>query len=140
MTLTEFLLARITEDEAVAKAVPGPKWMRGIERTGSPGRYRGIAAELVTLPPAEWPPTFAELGPELARTQMRAVADHIARHDPARVLAGCEAKRQLVESCTMGLAATEEAQLGWEAQGDTALRILAAEYADHADYDATWRP
>jgi len=139
LTLTDFLLARIAEDEEIARAVPGPFWERAIERDGQPGRWGGIRAELVTLPAVHEYVKFSdEVAPELARSRAKPVADYIAHHDPARVLAECKAKRQIVESCTAGFAATSEAQLGWGAQGDTVLRALAAVYADHSDYRSEW--
>lgn len=57
------------------------------------------------------------------------VADHIARHDPARVLAECEAKRRIVEWASDG-----EGEFHWS----TVLAPLAAVYADHPDYREEW--
>ena len=59
LTLTEFLLARIAEDEAEARKA-GPMWRN------------------------EWSAEDVD------------VTLHIERHDPARVLAECEAKRRIV--------------------------------------------
>ena len=58
---------------------------------------------------------------------------HIARHDPARVLVECEAKRRIVEEYTFddGTPARE---------GENALLYLAAVYPDHPDYREEWRP
>jgi hypothetical protein len=53
--------------------------------------------------------------------------EHIARHDPARVLADVEAKRRIVE---------------WDAEQPVdrgVLNILASVYADHPDYREEWR-
>jgi hypothetical protein len=62
-------------------------------------------------------------------------AEHIARHDPARVLLEVEAKRRLI-------------QWGEWIRGDFSgsdvwkdvLPLLALPYADHSDYRAEWRP
>jgi hypothetical protein len=85
-------------------------------------------------------------------------ADHIARHDPARVLAECAAKRAIVEEhqpvdyTSMGMESPNachicgiDAGMGeWEWLRDSwpcpTLRALAAVYADHADYRDEWRP
>lgn len=146
-TLTEFLLARIAEDEESARAVrPGPWW---IEKTSSPmdketwavadiERFRGYA-------------NHVRVGED------KPLAEYITRHDPARVLAECEAKRRIV-----GLHADGGESQGFTAKGcdgyehaceecgahgeygiawpcDT-LRALAAVYADHPDYLPEWKP
>src|SRR5688572_20799212 len=73
MTLTEFLLARLTEDEAAARAAAG-------EHGVYPGTWWG-----------------QEAGGEPSGVSSEDGA-HIARHDPARVLAECEAKRRIVDA------------------------------------------
>lgn len=72
------------------------------------------------------------------------VSDHIARYDPARVLADCAAKRAIVELhrpsdernrwCDY-CKGTDHAEYPCETS-----RILAAVYADHPAYDEAWRP
>lgn len=123
MTLTEFLLARVAEDEADARLAV---------RCHEPGEPWGWD----TVP-----------GDGL----------HIARWDPARVLAECEAKRRIVElhtvDGTVRLRSTDEkvyvcrtcsledeppsGPMEWPC--DT-LRALAAVYADHPDYRDEWKP
>lgn len=65
-------------------------------------------------------------------------ADHIARFDPERVFAEFDAKQAIVAAYETGLeagAATDYLQgLG------KAVALLAAVYADHADYRQSWRP
>ena len=51
----------------------------------------------------------------------------LARHDPARVLAECEAKRQIVQNAQ-------------DPGDDLFVAILALPYADHPDYREEWRP
>jgi hypothetical protein len=73
--------------------------------------------------------------------------EHIARHDPARVLREVDSKRRIVEQY-------EAMQAGVEAAAGTilagaakvrlgaykfALKCLALPYADHPDYDEKWR-
>jgi hypothetical protein len=84
MTLTDFLLARIAEDEACADGL-------------------------------EWD-------------------DGNPVHQTARVLAECEAKRQIVEACAEVLAYDAEAL------PQDVLRFLALPYADHPDYREEWKP
>jgi hypothetical protein len=84
-------------------------------------------------------------------------AIHIARHDPARVLAECEAKRRLIDDAFVdahiidgewGCGHTAEqirsADMkhpddcdGISAANDV-LRILASVFRDHPDFDPAW--
>ncbi|MFC9555561.1 DUF6221 family protein [Rhodococcus sp. NPDC056960] len=65
----------------------------------------------------------------------RAAAEHIARHNPARVRQDVNAKRTVLNVL--------EHWPSWTGpDGDLpariALRHMAAVYADHPDYDPTW--
>jgi hypothetical protein len=95
--LTEFLLARIPEDEAGA-------------------REAQALANIYTDPQWHW--LVAHNGG--SRWQQTS-------HDPARVLAECEAKRRIVEWCSDFMQ--------WPP-----LYALAAVYADHPDYREEWKP
>ena len=111
LTLADFLLARIAEDEEVAQA----------------------AASAVGRPLIDYHLDLAE-------------ARHIARWDPARVLAECEAKRRIVEHhsssgddwplCAICTEVGPDAQ-GWPC---LTLLLLALPYSDHGDYREEWRP
>jgi hypothetical protein len=93
VTLTEFLLTRIAEDEIAARMAvkaAGASW-------SSKPRPRGFSTDV-----------------------------HVARHDPARVLAECEAKRVIVKES--------------KPDEDWVLYVLAAVYADHPDYLPEWKP
>ena len=127
MTIVEFLEARISEDKALARsASPGP-WHVDAEST------EVLAVDGIVVADG-----FALSGP-----QTRATTAHIARHDSARVLAECEAKRRIV-----GL---HESRPDWpdcQECGDrdytkpwpcSTLRLLALPYADHPDYRPEWR-
>lgn len=155
LTLTDFLLARVAEDEAVTQAAfwddrdmlgygRGPRADDGRWSTGShesdEERIDGIG---ITI--------YDEGGHNAAQ------AAHIARYDPARVLADCEAKRVIVAEHVIesGLSDySRECGLGFshgclvchEWDGIICgrgycetLRALAAPYADHADYREEWR-
>lgn len=146
--LAEFLLARIAEDEAVARAAidpdrPGIHWHWVNSNDDSPSVPRGQHAdrEYMTDPASlrtveEFPTSSVGNLPSFAISHAEEVrsgpALHIARHDPARVLAECEAKRAIVEEATHPQTSSVE--------GYNILRILAVAHADHPDYDEEWRP
>lgn len=113
MTLVEFLLARIAEDEAVAVATRG-NWNALPWKASD----RGIAG------PVDGP--FGHAAVVI---------------DPARVLAECEAKRRIVELHPSviddGQTVCSEEQAEWPCP---TLRLLALPYADHPDYRDEWRP
>lgn len=123
MTLTDFLLARIAEDEAGARAAsPGPWRIAGTDdERDDEDTWPGDVLAVDGIKAAE---SFA-----LTDRQQFATAGHIARHDPARVLAECEAKRRIVELCD-----------GFDEQGREVRQLLALPYADHPDYREEWKP
>lgn len=110
MTLTDFLTARIDDDERLARAAAG---------SAAP----------------------AEEGADVAL---------VARFGPSRVLVECAAKRRLVEladeatgyDMTVDLERASSARADSKVAfvGDRILEVLALPYADHPDYDASWRP
>jgi len=110
-TLTEFLTARLDEDELVARSCATERW------TVKDGWHDGLDMEVLS---STYP---ACIDPE--------EATHTARHDPARVLAEVEAKRLLV---------AEILPMVPDYDGDYVRKVLALPYADHPDYDETWRP
>lgn len=113
MTLTEFLLARIQEDELTAQAA--------IARDASWGVYFGDQVH-------------DDLGVIVVPVSSAEVAEHISRHDPARVLAECEAKRQVIA------AADRPGDPVGSAVMEFVLGRLALPYAEHLDYRDEWRP
>jgi hypothetical protein len=161
MSIVEFLLARIAEDEAVARDASesdpskqghymdegpaGNKW------TTADGMVSGQSGDLWDCEGSDTLCTSPE------------VAEHFARHDPARVLAECEAKRVIVEAATSWehefnpsayyacrayklkedtwkvLKISEgKCNCGVTQQRNAILKPLAAIYADHKDYDPGW--
>ena len=142
--LTEFLLARIAEDEAVARAAtPGPwRWDGAFE--GEPGyatEWGHDGPDLVTVAISKRAGIEAPADVVLMSwghdadglSVTRKDGDHIARHNPARVLAECKAKRRIVlGSPPMHL--HDGPSESW------VLRELALPYADHPDYREEWRP
>lgn len=128
-TITEFLLARIAEDEAVAREADGRAWW--------------IADG------DEWGSNVHDeaTGKVVADQISDRHAAHIVRHDPARVLAECEAKRRVIEY-SWGDRLSIEGEWGsgrsreeMDAKDDVpdVVRALAAIYAEHPDYREEWR-
>jgi hypothetical protein len=153
MTIEDFLLARIAEDEASARKAAGegigPEW--SVDTDYGPAVVSGKwGTDHDTF---DWHVCFAEGSPGAGQ------AAHIANHDPARVLRECDAKRRIVEEHTQ-----EPVIPGWSERGETyacrvcrhqfayeevvrtgdvpcaTLRLMAAIYADHSDYREEWKP
>lgn len=136
MTLVEFLRARLAEDQQWARAAAEGDGYAGWD-VPSTGVVQVAGGDLdgLVVAPCE-------------------AAHHIARHDPARVLAEVEAKRRIVHAhdrphhCS-GEQSVVDGQ-PWELWEDEhtentegvcyTLRLLALPDADHPDYDPTWRP
>jgi hypothetical protein len=167
MTITEFLLARIAEDEAVAKAATtGPwRWCDDPEE--------GMESETATMVNGQYPQRVIwanGMHTEGFVNTEEPDRGHIARWNPARVLAECGAKRRIVEANDMRQAKADSPEHGWWGNGletgmtvgrrrlspseaetfmeewyepappNTTLRALASVYADHPDYREEWRP
>ncbi len=146
--LIEFLTARLDEDEAVAKAAielaPLP-WQRSYGEDGD----------------ARWLDILGGEGTSVVETESGAngpsldVAEHIARHDPARVLREVEAGRRILARHRPNpqwadIVALADACMGCGVTGPyddpntehmdqcPELRDLASAYAGHGDYRADW--
>ena len=137
--IVEFLLARLAEDEQSAQsATPGP-WDLNMIQPDMGGNHQYGLRSATTAGP---------IGAVSAGAfRMRgADARHIARHDPARVLAEVEAKRRIValvqdaqerydQERTSGYG--DGSDLEWLTKLEALepiLNLLALPYADHADY------
>jgi uncharacterized protein DUF6221 len=139
VTLVEFLRARLNEDEQKARRAaelcgchpPAPSWKVHDEETD--GRIVVVDdphPEVKRKLWRRWSNTYEGLF----------AAEHIVRHDPARVLREVEAKRELVlmyEAIldTGGFVGTLYANAA-----EPALRLLALPYAAHEDFREEWRP
>lgn len=145
MTLTEFLLARIAEDEAVANRATEGAWTWRMNNWVKP--------QPEVVPVDSWNSSGrVAILPDLGLKQD---AEHIARYDPARVLAECEAKRRVAHlhgpkykgstdcrSCADGWEDMTYGQNGYTPEPYPCLtaRNLALIYSDHPDYRDEWRP
>jgi hypothetical protein len=117
VTLTEFLMARIADREAMARAAmsAGARWVTAANNAAS---VAGADAGLLIL-----------------------------FNNPACVLAECEAQRRIAElhsddhECSTFDRNGERDNCTWVLGDDcSTMRLLALPYAAHAEYDEAWRP
>jgi hypothetical protein len=132
MTLLEFLTACLDDDERVALAAGGASWSANV-----PGMVHVDAAAIAANKHA-----FGKLG-YVASVQQDADREHIARWDPARVLADIAAKRFVIETLR-GYEPDDE----WDTEPDMgrrsnnaagAVRRLAQQFAGRPGWDEAWR-
>jgi len=121
MSIVEFLLQRIAEDEALAQAasVPYDQWDAVGSSDGQVATVVGITGHVAPRPGL-------------------LTAQHIARHDPARVLAECAAKRRIMEECAPNVAKDWPFPDGLNLS-EFVVAELVQPYADHPDFDPAWR-
>lgn len=151
--LVEFLRSRLDEDETAASAANVKQgdpdwWVSPVLITA--GEHYTVRSCRDSRPIARVQRLDGDEGEPAGILDGAAVAEHIARHDPARVLAEVEAYRRIVELhqrdpdwsgwsgdwCrTCGTAS--EYPTDWPCE---TLRLLALPYAEHPDYDESWRP
>lgn len=115
MTLTEFLTARLDEEEAVAESTGLHAQANGFD-TGMPPMGSGGIRES-----PEYPTVYV---------------------NPKRVLADIAAKRAIVEEYVEADAyyrVRADAPAGELTGLRTAVLLLAQPYADHPDFDPAWR-
>lgn len=160
MTITEFLLARLTEDEQIAQAAGTGRQARWAYEPYTRTSERGAkyANGEVYMPDTEREVRCSHGGPPSCEVnlvtcdsegQSPAVdpeqGHHIARHDPARVLVDVAAKRALVDYWSRAFQNPIDADKfpghDWDLVRGAArwtLRHLATPYARHPDYQAYW--
>lgn len=144
ITITEFLTARLGDDEAYAREAAaefGPDWIEIWSGT----------VDLTANLPGRQPPDGRHWDAHVVTNDAR-VSCHMVRWDPARALADVAAKRAIVAAHETFESRVEAATYtGYDAlnyhrdQGTLSalkgtLRYLALPYADHPDYDERWRP
>ena len=131
LTIADFLLERIAEDEQVAREASHPTGWRY-----DPGKVNSVSREesVFAGPRGAKAVTIASTGPEDDRQSMMD-ARHIARFDPDRVLAECKAKREIVEECERSMLNDSDSSAA-----EWIVGRLAAVYASHPDYDPAWAP
>ena len=128
--LTEFLLARIAEDEFDARRAVG---------LGLASRLMGQADQVVARYGSQEPPDEPNTADRLWWTAQD-VHQWLTPHGPARVLADCKAKRRIASTMQSAING------GWQSQSreeiefvaTRTLRALALPYADHPAYREDW--
>jgi hypothetical protein len=131
LTVTEFVEARIAEDEAVARAATPGHWAAG---------HREVMY-------GQCSPGQQVVGPNGVISPKRVDVVHIARHDPPRVLAQCAAMRKIVErhsSIHNGWhddagEPTASCRHDWKEWPCPDLRALASIWSSHPDFRQEWR-
>jgi hypothetical protein len=159
VNISDFLEARITEDEAAARpATPGPwEWEPETDGWGDCGPNLATVAKLPPYKDGSQSPVDTIIGSwghdANGISVEPANAAHIARHDPSRVLAECAAKRAIIaEHGPKEVASLDRATWGQPfvvcrvcAVGPRqvvapcpTVRLVAAVYKDHPDYQQEW--
>jgi hypothetical protein len=120
--LITFLRARLDEDEQAAAAAAGQQTYYDWEvREAEPHEQPEVRATGTSY--------------QVVSGVDDSTAEHIARHDPARVLREVEAKRRLIQWCVWMVGDFRGSDV-WK----DVLPLLALPYADHPDYRDEWRP
>lgn len=123
MTLVEFLTARLDEDQQFANRAGGQRWREIDEDGRTPDVVDGDRSSVIDIEGTGYLP--------------RSSAAHIARHDPARVLAEVAAKRRIVAEYEAHVRAVGE---GLSVPLGRVVRALAVVHAEHPDYREEWKP
>ena len=132
MTIAEFLTARLDEDQAAAERLAEDQrswtWLPDPKHPS----YRGEIREIFLQACNTEDPQYIQFE----------AGEHIARHDPARVLADIAAKRAIVARCGREVRQQElnPRRYDFDTSERHALRALAAIYSDHTDYSEEWKP
>ena len=134
MELVDFLRERLNEEAGLAgAATPGPWWYNPGKQWLDPDAFEKYdlakGEEFVGYGgPHPFTGAVAATGPA-DHPQSMADAAHIARHDPARVLAGAAALRALLAFVELPEGSYYEWQL---------LVPFARVWRDHPDFDPAW--
>lgn len=126
--LVDFLSMRITEDQYFARAASSLReTLHGDAWAASPGRGGHSTVGSSDAPVCD---------------AMSPMADHIARHDPLRALAECEAKLNILRKHSERITPEDGSPSRCDEDGHPlpcpTLRFLGTVYAEHPDYDSAW--
>jgi hypothetical protein len=84
--------------------------------------------------------TEGDRAEECASANWTGIAEHIVRHDPARVLREIEAKRDLLRLAERAHDYHETFTSGFASALEGTLRLFALAYADRPGYREEWAP
>jgi len=148
MTLVDFILARLDDDEAAARDAALTVGWDGFGDQRIRSGQHWVASYHVVKRVRDDGPTDRRTVVDGGSFAGMDTARHIARHDPARVLADIEAKRRIValhdraHRCAVYTQAGDSEFCEWVPAFDacSTLQLLALPYADHPDYQPEWRP
>jgi hypothetical protein len=145
--LVEWLRAQLDEDEENARAADvkqgDPEWW--VSPVLASGNDYTVRSERDNAPIARVRRLYDDDGRTVV-LDGRAVAEHIARHDPARVLREIDAKRQVLTEYEQ---ADRYSRTTWgQSNADQSrartlgkvVRLLALAYEDRPGYLEEWRP
>lgn len=166
MTLVEFLLARVVEDEETARAISGGtvegergNWLpvaTGDEWAASrsdcevevlvalrsglptpPDPRSGLWGAVVGW--SDIDASYYDGDPQVwLDRDIMPVAQHMARHDPARVLAECQARRAIIEEFEESSGMDYPLNIAYDQGLERALTCLVQPFKGHPDFDAGW--
>jgi len=149
--MAAYLLERITEDERIARAACARddvaehwQWVGAATDQMVPdgGLKEAVAAQALCLRSVETHPVRFTIRPLSTFALWRvneytAALPHIARHDPGRVIAECEAKRRVTRHCLEVLALGDGGGIDL---AEEVLQHLVQVYADRSDFPPEWLP
>jgi hypothetical protein len=130
--LVAFLRARLDEDEQAALGTLDPLALIGRHRGKPEQRWKVTESGRAIID--------ADGNTLRAKDVFPAEAEHIVRHDPARVLAEVDAKRDVLRLAERAHDYHATFVSGFAAAMEDALRKFALAYADHPAYRAAWAP
>lgn len=125
--LIAFIRARLDEDARTAQAATGGPWHVDSEDYAE-AIYDSQGTAVIGG--GRW-------GGEASVFETTEDALHVARHDPARVLAEVEVKRAVIDEALGIWNSDVDGVFG---RGESILRYLALPYADQPGYKEIWRP
>ncbi|WP_433575567.1 DUF6221 family protein [Nocardia brasiliensis] len=129
MNIDEFIEARLTEDEAIARECEAIHFHAVKRQSGTvdvEGHYHPVEENhgfaWFTHRHPGFPPPYAR---------------HICRHDPAHVLRAIATKRRIVVEC-IEMREMLERWSSYAPHPDLILQAMADEWCEHPDYRTEW--
>jgi len=128
--LIAFIRARLDEDDAAARELAGwPHWHHTHAVTAH--------GPIILIAAGEDDEEDDEIDVASVERDLPEAAEHIARHDPARVLREVEAKRNVLS--IIGSSRNQYDGID-DGVADELLKAIASAWSDHPDYRAKWVP